>query len=73
MLQLDTVCELNTQTSTKVLDLVSATPKKLLAASSCVCGASFTVEHVLFCHHGVFPSLRHNEIRDITVTLTLLN
>ena len=31
--------------------------------SSCECGASFTVEHVLSCPRGGFPSIRHNEIR----------
>ena len=34
--------------------------------SSCVCGADFTVEHMLSCPQGGFPSIRHNEIRDIT-------
>ena len=37
--------------------------------TSCVCGANFTVEHVLSCPHGGFPSIRHNEIRDITANL----
>ncbi len=37
--------------------------------TNCVCGASFTVEHVLSCPRGGFPSLRHNEIRDLTATL----
>ena len=35
----------------------------------CVCGANFTVEHVLSCHCGGFPSIHHNEIRDITAKL----
>ena len=26
----------------------------------------FTVEHALICVHGGFPSIRHNELRDIT-------
>ena len=33
------------------------------------CGKSFTVEHALFCPLGGFPSIRHNEIRDLTATL----
>ena len=33
---------------------------------SCCCGAKFSVEHVLSCPKGGFPSLRHNEIRDVT-------
>ena len=35
----------------------------------CICGASFTVEHAFTCPHGGYPSLRHNEIRDITAQL----
>ena len=27
---------------------------------------SFTVEHALICTHGVFPSIHHNELKDIT-------
>ena len=30
---------------------------------------SFTVEHAFTCPHGGYPSLRHNEIRDITAQL----
>ena len=41
----------------------SNTPK------SCVCGANFTVEHMLSCPRGGFPTIRHNEIRDITANL----
>ena len=36
---------------------------------TCVCGSNFTVEHVLSCPRGGFPSIRHNEIRDLTATL----
>ena len=32
----------------------------------CSCGKQFTVEHALSCPHGGFPSIRHNELRDIT-------
>ena len=35
----------------------------------CVCGASFSVEHALSCNRGGFPTLRHNEVRDLTATL----
>ena len=41
----------------------SKTPTK------CVGRASFTVDHLLSCARGGFPSLRHNEIRDLTATL----
>ena len=35
----------------------------------CICGGQFTVEHALSCSRGGFPSIRHNEIRDITAEL----
>ena len=35
----------------------------------CACGANFLVEHVFSCPRGGFPSIRHNEIRDITANL----
>ena len=34
--------------------------------SHCICGHQFTVEHSLICSRGGFPSIRHNELRDIT-------
>ena len=37
--------------------------------TSCACGANFTVEHAFSCPRGGFPSIRHNEIRDITANL----
>jgi hypothetical protein len=43
------------------------TPDRL--PSKCACGASFSVEHALSCAKGGFPSIRHNEIRDLTATL----
>ncbi len=39
------------------------------APTTCVCGAKFAVDHLLSCQRGGFPSLRHNEIRDLTATL----
>ena len=41
----------------------------LHAPTTCACGNSFTMEHILSCPKGRFPSIRHNEIRDITATL----
>ena len=35
----------------------------------CACGASFTVDHLLSCPCGGFPSLCHNEIRDMMAWL----
>ena len=43
------------------------TPTRLL--TRCGCGSNFSVEHALSCAKGGFPTLRHNEIRDITASL----
>ena len=37
--------------------------------TECICGASFAVDHAFTCPHGGYPTLRHNEIRDITAQL----
>ena len=42
-------------------------PSHLL--SKCECGKTFSVEHALSCSKGDFPTLKHNEIRDITASL----
>ena len=39
------------------------------APSTCGCGTKFSVEHALSCPKGGFPSIRHNEIRDLTADL----
>ena len=39
------------------------------APSTCGCGSKFSIEHVLSCPKGDFPSIRHNEIRDLTANL----
>ena len=36
---------------------------------NCACGSSFSVQHVLSCPKGGYPSIRHNEIRDLTANL----
>ena len=36
---------------------------------ACNCGAQFSVDHAMVCHMGGFPTIRHNELRDITATL----
>ena len=35
----------------------------------CACGTVFSVDHALSCPKGGLPSLRHNEIRDLTANL----
>ena len=37
--------------------------------SHCVCGVDFSVEHALSCSCGGLPSIRHNNIRDLTAKL----
>ena len=41
----------------------------LQVPSSCACGTKFSIEHALSCPRGGFPSIRHNEIRDLTANL----
>ena len=36
---------------------------------TCNCGTQFTVDHAMVCHMGGFPTIRHNEIRDMTASL----
>ena len=35
----------------------------------CVCGKAFSVEHATSCSSGALPTLRHNDIRDLTIEL----
>ena len=37
--------------------------------SHCVCGKTSSMEHLLSCPRGGFPSIRHNEIWDITADI----
>ena len=37
--------------------------------SHCVCGKAFTISHALSCPHGAFPTIRHNDVRDLTAKL----
>ena len=37
--------------------------------TTCSCGATFSIDHAMTCHTGGFPTIRHNEIRDITASL----
>ena len=40
-----------------------------LLPTTCVCGKPFTVDHALNFPTGGFPTIRHNEIRDVTANL----
>ena len=44
-------------------DLIKRVP------TTCACGKNFSIDHALSCPKGGFPSIRHNEIRDITANL----
>ena len=35
----------------------------------CACGSPLSVNHTMVCHKGGFPTLRHNETRDLTADL----
>ena len=37
--------------------------------TSCACGTNFSVEHALSCPMGGFPTIQHNEVRDLTAKL----
>ena len=37
--------------------------------STCFCGKKLDVDHSMICPKGGFPTLRHNEVRDITTDL----
>ena len=37
--------------------------------SKCACGTNFSMDHAVICHRGGIPTLRHNEIRDLTAEL----
>ena len=41
----------------------------LRSSTHCACETSFSVEHALSCPKGGLPSIRHNEIRDLTAIL----
>ena len=38
-------------------------------SSLCVCGTAFKLEHALLCPKGGFMSIKHNEVRHVTVAL----
>jgi len=37
--------------------------------TTCACGKPFLVDHSLHCSFSGFPTIRHNEIRDVTANL----
>ena len=41
----------------------------LRSPTTCDCGTKLSIEHALSCPKGGFPSIRHNEIRDLTANL----
>ena len=39
--------------------------------SHCTCGSNFSMEHALACPKGGFPSIRHNEVCDLTAMILI--
>ena len=37
--------------------------------TKCNCGSVFSTDHAMICPMGGFPTIRHNELRDITASL----
>ena len=37
--------------------------------TTCACGKPFSIDHSLNCSFGGFPTIRHNELRDVTANL----
>ena len=37
--------------------------------AKCNCGSPFSIDHAMICPMGGFPTIRHNELRDLTATL----
>ena len=44
-------------------------PQRWEELKSCVCDKKFSADHAFSCLHGGFPSVRHNEVREITADL----
>ncbi len=36
-----------------------------MVPTKCVCGEQFTPDHAMICRYGGYPTLRHNEVRDL--------
>ena len=52
-----------------IFDMVAWTLPNIWAfPDHCVCGESFSPDHVMICHHGGLTFVCHNEIRDMTHT-----
>ena len=37
--------------------------------TKCNCGSAFSANHAMICPKGGFPTIRHNELRDLTASL----
>ena len=44
---------------------------RLYMSTHCACGSNFSVDHFLSCPKGGFPSIRHNEVRDLIAKLLI--
>ena len=43
--------------------------KPLNTPAKCSCGTGFSTDHAIICSKGGFPTIRHNELRDVTASL----
>ena len=43
--------------------------KLLNTPTKCTCGTALSTDHAIICPMGGFPSIRHNELRDVTASL----
>ena len=43
--------------------------KLLNTPTKCTCGTAFSTDHAIICPKGGFPTIRHNELRDVTASL----
>ena len=50
----------------ELLSVYAKAGKPALLPSHCICGSIYTVGHAMNCPSGGFPSIRHNELRDLT-------
>ena len=41
----------------------------MVTSANCSCGQPFSVQHALSCPKGGYPSIKHNELRDLTAAL----
>ena len=68
--------EIQENLNQKTIETLACTPEQLEPRQTdththkhCSCGHTFSIAHAMSCPTGGYPSIRHNEIRDITASL----